>query len=66
MPDEPSNWTQACDALHPICPFCSNDSADLIERRGHEWWCAVCSRSWLALNASDRRFLKRLHVTPDG
>lgn len=68
MPDDPTNWKRACDALYPTCPFCGNASPETIERRGHQWHCAeeTCGRSWDALNAMDRRFLRSLRITQEG
>lgn len=49
----------------PRCPHCRNDDAALIESKGNQWLCLVCTRTWYALRgANDRRFLRSLRIAP--
>ena len=48
----------------PECIFCTNDRD--LERRGSEWWCPVCSRTWLALSVEDVLRLKLDKIAADG
>ncbi len=57
-----SNWRRATDGAN--CPFCYNDRRELIDRRGKQWYCEVCSQSWEALSASDVQFLKVQRIEP--
>ena len=40
----------------PECIFCTNDRD--LERRGDEWFCPVCSRTFFALSVEDLLRLK--------
>lgn len=62
-PDPPSSFREALGALHPACPFCTNDRD--MELRGHEWFCPCCSRCWEAFNRKDQRLLKAAGIRPD-
>lgn len=62
MSQDPSNWRHATDGQ--FCPFCRNDDPTLIERRGKDWGCEVCSAQWEALTKQDVRFLKVQRIEP--
>ena len=47
----------------PTCLFCTNDRD--IERRGDEWFCPCCSRTWLALSADDKVRLRLDRIKPE-
>lgn len=40
----------------PECIYCTNDRD--ISRRGDEWFCPVCSRTWFAYTVTDTLRLK--------
>jgi predicted RNA-binding Zn-ribbon protein involved in translation (DUF1610 family) len=61
MADERSPWSQATSP--PTCIYCGNDRD--IERQGHEWFCPVCSKSWLALNRHDEKLLRSRNIDPE-
>jgi len=53
------NWSEAVkQQLEIRCPFCGECRADLLELRGAEWFCNVCSRVWFATTRDDVTFLK--------
>jgi len=56
------NFEEAWKRLNGICIFCGNDQDN--ERRGNEWFCPCCSRTWPALNRNDEEFLKSIRVRP--
>ena len=66
MPDDPTRpdeWP-ATGPAH-ACIYCGAFGDDLIQRRGAEWHCDCCSRSWWATNYQDRRFLRVLKIAPE-
>ena len=42
-----SNWQDANDRLHPVCPRCKNDDQRLLELTRVGWRCEVCSCEWI-------------------
>lgn len=63
MADDPSNWHEATQLTHPMCPYCGTDRD--IERSGAFWHCPVCTKEWYAWNRSDRRLLRVAKISPD-
>ncbi len=37
-----------------ICPFCGSEH---VERVSHQWFCACCSKAWIAFTAADHALL---------
>lgn len=60
-PDRPSLWKQASEPC--VCPFCGA-WGDYLERKGHEWLCNCCSKTWQAVNENDAKFLKSVRIDP--